>query len=108
MPFFLTYAGLFRNLPTRQFPTPRLCEQVIEAVLPVDYYALLNEYDESQTEAREDAIARNLLKVEGDALVILGGAHDLTDNLERLKGDAEVEYVRVQWWNHSKHYWEMP
>lgn len=43
--------------------------------------------------AREDAIVQNLLKGNGVVVIILGGDHDLTDNLKRLfKG---VKYKRI-------------
>ena len=35
----------------------------------------------------DSAIARNLLKAEGVAVIILGGGHDLTDNIKRVGGN---------------------
>ncbi|MFT5325283.1 MAG: hypothetical protein ACI8P0_003151 [Planctomycetaceae bacterium] len=32
-------------------------------------------------EAREDAIVKRILKVSGTAVLVLGGAHDLSDNV---------------------------
>ncbi|WP_298865474.1 hypothetical protein [uncultured Gimesia sp.] len=50
-------------------------------------------FNKKADKAREDAIVRNLLKGNGVVVIILGGAHDLSDNLERLaKG---VKYTRV-------------
>lgn len=49
-------------------------------------------FDPKAIEAREDAIARNLTQKDGLAIIVLGGAHDLTDNLRRIDG---VEYIRI-------------
>jgi hypothetical protein len=39
-------------------------------------------FDEKATEARENAIVRNMLeKASGTAVLVLGGAHDLSDNV---------------------------
>jgi len=38
--------------------------------------------------AREDAIVRNLLKQQGTVYLVLGGAHDLSDNIKRLSKDC--------------------
>jgi len=51
--------------------------------------------DEKLQEAREDAMVRRLLKVRGLAVVVLGGGHDLSDNVRRL-GDGRCEYVRLR------------
>jgi len=40
--------------------------------------------DQKVIEAREDAIVRNLIKSGGDCVLVLGGAHDLSDNIRRL------------------------
>ena len=45
-------------------------------------------------ESREDAQVRYLLKSSGTAVVILGGAHDLTNNVDRLS-NGKCQYVRV-------------
>jgi hypothetical protein len=42
-------------------------------------------FDESKNAERADAIVRQLLK-QKVAVVILGGAHDLTDNSDRVSG----------------------
>ena len=44
-------------------------------------------------EARQDAQVRTLLKAGTFAFVILGGAHDLQDNIKRLS--AGCEYLTV-------------
>ena len=50
--------------------------------------------DEKRIEARQDAQAKRLLDGGRFALIILGGAHDLSDNLDRV-GGGKVEYIRV-------------
>lgn len=44
-------------------------------------------FDKKADEARENAIVRNLLKSDGVAVIVLGGAHDLADNLKRVGGN---------------------
>tara|TARA_R110000868_G_scaffold206763_1_gene455625 strand:+ start:825 stop:1628 length:804 start_codon:yes stop_codon:yes gene_type:complete len=51
-------------------------------------------FDESKEEKREDEMIKILLKGKGIKVIVLGGGHDLTDNLERMKLDS-VLYVRV-------------
>lgn len=51
--------------------------------------------DQEKIEARQDAQVRLLLEGDPVTIVILGGAHDLSDNLERLAGDS-AEYIRVE------------
>lgn len=83
-----------------------LLNKEIEGVLPLDdadAHAAsnpLNEdgsvtLDQEKIEAREDAQVRLLLDGGPVAVIILGGAHDLSDNLERLSGGA-AEYIRVE------------
>lgn len=45
-------------------------------------------------ESREDSQVRCLLKSSGTAVVILGGGHDLTNNVDRLS-NGKCQYVRV-------------
>ncbi len=60
------------------------------------------QFDESANERREDAIVRNVLASDSPAAVLLlGGGHDLADNVERI-GGGQVEYVRVQVEAHKK------
>lgn len=47
-------------------------------------------FDEKVNEAREDAIVRNLMKASGPAVIVLGGAHHLSDNVP-----AGVQLVEV-------------
>lgn len=59
------------------------------------------QYDEAANERREDAIVRNVLASESPvSVLVMGGGHDLTDNVERIGG--QVEYVRVQVNAHRK------
>ena len=53
------------------------------------------ELDARLIEEREDTQVRALLEHEGLSVVILGGGHDLTDNLKRL-GEGRCEYVQVE------------
>lgn len=82
-----------------------LMEGDIEAVLPLedaDAYAAANPVkadgsvtlDEERIEARQDGQTRLLLDQGPFSVIILGGAQDLSDNLERLS-DGTAEYVRV-------------
>ena len=71
-------------------------------ILPVEDKALYEaanpvvdgrvQWDDEANEAREDAIVRKLLE-RPVSVVIMGGGHDLSDNVERLA--PEAEYVRV-------------
>jgi hypothetical protein len=49
---------------------------------------------QGRIEARQDAQAKRLLDGGTFALIVLGGAHDLSDNLDRLSG-GKAEYIRV-------------
>lgn len=44
--------------------------------------------DEAAQEAREDAIVKEPLKQKKTVVLVLGGAHDLTDNIRRLTKDC--------------------
>lgn len=83
-----------------------LLDGEIDAVLPLedaDAYAAANPVgddgavtlDQEKIEAREDAQVRRLLDAGPFALIILGGAHDLAGNVERLT-DGKAEYIRVE------------
>jgi hypothetical protein len=45
-------------------------------------------------QARQEAIVRAALKVGSVALLVLGGAHDLSGSVRRLAG-GDCEYLRV-------------
>ena len=49
----------------------------------------------ARTEARENFIVRTLLESGPVTYVILGGSHDLAENVERLTG-GKAEYLRVE------------
>jgi hypothetical protein len=49
---------------------------------------------QGRIEARQDAQAKRLLDGGKFNLIVLGGAHDLSDNLNRLSG-GRAEYIRV-------------
>lgn len=51
-------------------------------------------FDIDAEEKREDEMIKILMKEKGISVIVLGGGHDLTDNLERMKMD-EVRYARV-------------
>jgi hypothetical protein len=77
----------------------------IDEVLPLDDAEALDrakpitpdgtvQIDEARTKAREDAQVRTVLDNGPYALIVLGGAHDLSDSVQRL-GGGHCEYVRV-------------
>ena len=51
-------------------------------------------FDPLKVQARHDAIVKNVLKEGSFGLVILGGDHDLSENVRRL-GEGKCEYVGV-------------
>ena len=53
------------------------------------------QFDEAADQRREDEMVKILLKGKGISVIVLGGDHDLTDNLKRLKLGL-VQYVRVR------------
>ena len=77
----------------------------IEDVFPLEDEELLNaanpvtadgqvRFDALKLQARHDAIVKNVLKEGSFGLMILGGDHDLSENVRRL-GEGRCEYVRV-------------
>lgn len=77
----------------------------IEEVLPMEDHELLDaanpvtsegqvQFDERKVQARRDAIVKNVLKAGPFGLMILGGDHDLTENVKRV-GGGKCEYIRV-------------
>jgi hypothetical protein len=52
------------------------------------------EFDAAKREAREDALVRAMLAPRRAAVCVLGGDHNLADNVHRLAGDR-CEYLRV-------------
>ncbi len=49
--------------------------------------------DAAANARREEAVIRNVLEAEGDAVLVFGGAHDFRDEIARLA--PTVEYVRI-------------
>ena len=77
----------------------------IEEVLPMEDYEILDaanpvtsegqvQFDEKKVQARRDAIVKNVLKAGPFGLMILGGDHDLSENVQRV-GEGKCEYIRV-------------
>ncbi len=52
-------------------------------------------FDQEKIEARQDGQAHLLLEGGPFSTIILGGAHDLSDNLDRLS-EGKAEYIRVE------------
>ena len=68
---------------------------LLEAASPFDADGNFRELSVDAQEAREDFIVRRLLESEGTAVVVLGGAHDLTSNIRTFAGQP-CEYVRIR------------
>lgn len=77
----------------------------IEEVLPMEDHELLDSanpvtsdgqvrFDAEKVQARRDAIVQNMLKAGPFGLMILGGNHDLTENVKRVS-EGKCEYIRV-------------
>ena len=87
------------------FGVRKLVSGEIEDVLPLEDEEPLNaansvtadgqvRFDALKVQARHDAIVKNVLKGGPFGLMILGGDHDLSENVRRL-GGGKCEYVRV-------------
>ncbi|MFH1266697.1 MAG: hypothetical protein ABIK89_13285 [Planctomycetota bacterium] len=68
-------------------------EELLARAYPVTEDGKVN-LDQEVIEARQDAQVRAMIEAGRFALVILGGAHDLADNVRKLVGH-EGDYVRV-------------
>ena len=77
----------------------------IEEVLPMEDHELLDSanpvtadgqvrFDAEKVKARRDAIVKNMLKAGPFGMMILGGDHDLAENVMRV-GEGKCEYIRV-------------
>jgi len=77
----------------------------IEEVLPLDDADLLDraklitpdnkvKLDPGKVKARQDAQVKVVLDKGAFGLIVLGGAHDLSDSVRRL-GQGRCEYIRV-------------
>ena len=92
-------------MSARQPPGRLLMEGKIQAVLPLEEITSYEAadpvtedgkvvLDRKRIEARQTAQAKRLLNGGRFALIILGGAHDLSDNLDCFSG-GKAEYIRV-------------
>ena len=59
------------------------------------------QFDEKEVQARRDAIANTVLKAGPIGIMILGGDHDLTENVKRVI-QAKCEYSRVTLMRYSE------
>jgi len=69
-------------------------EKVFDAANPVAEDGTVT-FDQEKIAARQDGQVRLLLEGEPFAVIILGGGHDLSDNVKRLS-DGKAEYLRVE------------
>lgn len=67
--------------------------EAFEAANPVEKDGKIR-FDEEAEEKREDEMIKILVKGKGIKVIVLGGGHDLTYNLERMKMGS-VQYIRV-------------
>lgn len=68
-------------------------EELLDAANPIAAGGLI-QFNAQKIQARRDAIVTNVLNEGPCALLILGGEHDLTDNVRRVSGGT-CEYIRV-------------
>lgn len=68
-------------------------ETAYEAANPVSGAGTV-EIDEKLMKARRDAIVKRLLERGPFAFIIVGGSHDLSENVQRLS-NGKAEYIRV-------------
>ena len=73
--------------------------KLLQASRPVQRDGTL-QWDWEAQERREDAIVERMTQHDGTALIVLGGGHNLTDNIQRL--GKRCEYIRVM----TKRYWQ--
>jgi hypothetical protein len=77
----------------------------LEEVLPLDDAKLLDAagpvvasgkvtFDAAKVAARQDAMVQRALAKDHAAVIVLGGSHDLTDNVRGIVGEG-CEYIRV-------------
>lgn len=67
--------------------------KAFEAANPVSKDGKIR-FDENAEEKREDEMLKILMREQGIKVIVLGGGHDMTDNLKRMKSD-EILFVRV-------------
>ena len=68
-------------------------EDILDAANPVTAEGQV-QFDAEKVKARRDAVVKNVLKARPFGLMILGGDHDLTENVKRV-GGGRCEYIRV-------------
>jgi hypothetical protein len=51
-------------------------------------------FDKGKEEKREEEMIKSLLKGQGMKVIVLGGGHDLTDNIRQMKIES-VQYIRL-------------
>lgn len=68
-------------------------DEILDAANPVTSEGQV-QFDAEKVQARRDAIVKNVLKAGPFGLMILGGDHDLTENVMRV-GEGKCEYIRV-------------
>lgn len=94
-----------RDLMQMGAPTQLQIQGLLNSVLPLENAVAFEaanpvgkdgkiHFDEAAEERREDEMVKILVKGQGVRVIVLGGGHDLTDNLKRMKLDG-VLYVRV-------------
>lgn len=94
-----------RDLMQLGSPAQLLISNQLKSVLPLESAEAFEKanpigkdgkvrFDESAEDKREDEMLKILMKEEGIKVIVLGGGHDLSDNLRRMKVDS-VLYVRV-------------
>ena len=94
-----------RDLMQLGVPTQLMITNELKSVIPLENstaFKLANpiakdgkiKIDQEAEEKREDEMLKILRKGQGINVIVLGGGHDMTDNLERMKFDS-VQYLRV-------------
>lgn len=94
-----------RDLMQLGVPAQLMITNELNSVIPLENSAAFKtanpiggngkiQFDEKAEEKREDEMLKILRKGQGINVIVLGGGHDLTDNLERMELDS-VQYIRV-------------
>lgn len=89
-----------------------LISNELKSVLPLEYAEAFEaanpiskdgkiRFDEKAEEKREDEMLKILMKGKGIKVIVLGGSHDLTGNMERMNLDS-VRYARVSSMRYEK------
>ncbi|WP_339685939.1 hypothetical protein [Gimesia maris] len=94
-----------RDLMQLGVPAQLMIKNELNSVIPLENSAAFKsanpigengkiKVNQEAEEKREDEMLKILRKGQGINVIVLGGGHDLTDNLDRMKLDS-VQYVRV-------------